>query len=321
MQRATDALIRRLAPGEIDPSDQRTRAKIGYLEAWVSIVSNVLLGAAKLGFGLALNSISLLADAVHTGSDVVTSVVVLLGFRTASLPADEEHPYGHARMESIATVVIAVLLVVVAVEFAANSVQRLFSGEVVQGSLPVALLLVAGGAFKEWLARFSEQLGRRIDSPTLVADAWHHRSDAIASVMVAVALVASRYGYPNVDAALGVVVSGLIGYTGWDLGRSAASVLLGKRADQQTVDRITSAAAAIEGVCGVHGVALHDYGAGKSIVSLHIEVDEALLVAESHDIAEQVEAALQQELRLEATVHVEPLDAPARVRDVRPRAR
>ncbi|MDP2872005.1 MAG: cation diffusion facilitator family transporter [Bacillota bacterium] len=306
MRSVTDVVLRAFVREPIDADNQATRATIGALEAWVSIVSNILLAAAKLGLGISLNSISLLADAVHTASDVVTSGIVLVGFRAARAPADEEHPYGHGRVETIATLVIAVVLIVVGFEFANTSTRRLFTAEVVGGSYAAAIALAASGLFKEWLARFSEDLGRRIDSSTLIADAWHHRSDAIASVLVAVAIVASRFGYPRVDAVFGILVSALIIYTGWALGKDASSVLIGRQADAALLERITGLAKSIPGVHDVHRLSMHDYGGGRTLVSLHIRVDERLRVRESHGIAEKVEALLRDGLGLQATVHIEP---------------
>ncbi len=302
----TESILRRFVRGEIDPRDQATRTRVGLLEAWVSIISNTLLAALKLGLGLWLNSISVLADALHTASDVVSSVVVMVGFRAARLPADEQHPYGHARVENVATLVIAVLLVIAGLEFAGGSVRRLFSAEPVRGSYTAAAILALSGVFKEWLARFAVALGRLINSSVLIADAWHHRSDAVASILVAIAIVASRFGYPWVDAASGLLVSGLVIYTGYQLGRGAASVLIGERADPAVVDQITSLATGVSGVENVHGISVHDYGGGQTLVSLHIRVDEGLHVRESHGIAEDVEATLENDLGVQATVHVEP---------------
>lgn len=291
---------------DIDIRDQAVRARVGFLEAWISIVSNTLLAVLKLALGLWLNSISLLADALHTASDVVTSAVVLVGFRAARAPADEQHPYGHGRVESVATLVIAVLLVLAGVEFAGGSLRRFFAAEPVRGSYAAAAILIASGLYKEWLARFAVELGRRINSSVLVADAWHHRTDAIASVLVAVAIVASQFGHFQVDAVCGLLVTGLVIYTGWKLGRNAASVLIGERPERAVVDRVTALATCVRGVQDVHGVSVHDYGGGRTLVSLHIRVDERLPVRESHDIAQQVETVLEGDLGIQATVHVEP---------------
>lgn len=306
----TERILRLFIRGEIDVRDQASRARVGLLEAWVSILSNTFLAAVKLALGLWLNSISVLADALHTASDAISSVVVMVGFRAARAPADDKHPYGHARVENVATLVIAVLLVIAGLEFAGGSVRRLVTAQAVLGSYAAAAILVASGLFKEWLARFAVVLGRRINSSVLIADAWHHRSDAVASVLVGVAIVASRFGYPWVDAVSGLLVSGLVIYTGWELGRGAASVLIGERPNPAVVDQITGLATGVSGVQNVHGVSVHDYGGGQTLVSLHIRVDERLHVRESHWIADLVETTLESDLGVQATVHVEPDLAP-----------
>jgi divalent metal cation (Fe/Co/Zn/Cd) transporter len=169
--------------------DPAIRTQYAYLEAWVSIVGNVALSAVKVAFGLLLNSISLLADAAHTAADVLTSVVVLVGFRLAKAPADEKHPFGHGRAEFLSSLVIAALLVYVGVEFGITSFRRLATGSAVRGNLLVAAVMVAGAIVKEWMTRFASYLGARANAQALIGDAWHHRTDAIASVLVAVAIV------------------------------------------------------------------------------------------------------------------------------------
>jgi len=304
----TEYLTNKFVKNADNTTNQDVRANIGFLEAWVSILSNAVLAAVKIALGLMLNSISLLADAVHTASDVITSLVVLVGFRAARLPADEEHPYGHGRVEPIATLIIAILLAIVGFEFAKSSVGRFMAGEAVKGSLAVAGIMVAGGVFKEWLARFSVALGRKIASPVLIADAWHHRSDAVASVLVAVAIIASAYGYPKVDAIFGLIVSVLILYTAWELGRGACDELIGRKTDPATLARISDLVSGIAGVEGVHKINLHDYGSGAKIASLHIQVDERLPVRESHAIAARVKYSLLDSMGLKTTVHVEPAE-------------
>lgn len=308
MRSLTEYLTVKFVKDADDTTDMNVRANIGFLEAWVSIISNTILAAIKITLGLMLNSISLLADAVHTASDVITSVVVLIGFRAARLPADEGHPYGHGRVEPIATLIIAILLAFVGYEFANSSVRRFLSGEAVKGSFLVVGIMVVGGLFKEWLARFSIVLGRKIASPVLIADAWHHRSDAIASFMVAIAIVASAYGYPKVDAIFGLLVSVLILYTGWELGRGACDELIGRKADPATLEQISSLVTGISGVKGVHKINLHDYGGGNKVASLHIQVNECLHVRESHEIAAKVKYSLLDSMGLKTTVHVEPAE-------------
>ena len=166
--------------GNINEPDHRK--KVAYLEAWVSIIGNFLLAIIKGILGVMVNSISLIADAVHTASDVLTSVVVIVGFKLATLPPDNEHPYGHGRIEFIATLIISILLAAVGIKFGIDSYHRLIANTPVSGSYFVVVVMLLAGLFKELMSRFSIDLGQRIASSTLIADAWHHRTDAIASV-------------------------------------------------------------------------------------------------------------------------------------------
>jgi cation diffusion facilitator family transporter len=285
--------------------DPDVRTQYAYLEAWISIIGNTFLSAAKIALGLLLNSISLLADAAHTAADVLTSVVVLAGFMMAKAPADEKHPFGHGRVEFLSTLLIAVLLMVVGGEFGWSSYQRLIAGTPVKGSVIVAIIMVLGAAFKEWMTRFATYLGIKANAQALIGDAWHHRTDAIASVLVAVAIIASGYGYFWVDAVLGLGVSALILYTGISLAMAASSSLIGEQVPESVVTDISQTVLNCQGVRGLHKVMVHDYG-GRKAVSLHIQVDDGLSVIESHRIASDVEEAVRSRLPADIVVHVEP---------------
>jgi len=286
------------------------RRKIAYLEAWVSIIGNIVLAIIKFIMGILVNSISLIADAVHTASDVLTSLVVIIGFKLAALPADEEHPHGHGRIEFIATLVISLLLIAVGIKFGFDSYKRLIDNTPVAGSYFVVAVMLFAGLFKEWMSRFSIDLGQRISSSTLIADAWHHRTDAIASVLVAIAILASKFGYYWVDAVLGFAVSALIVWTGIEIFRESCSKIIGEY-DEEQVKRVNHLALTVPGVIAVHDTSIHDYGANK-VVSLHIEVDQGLSVVKAHDIADVVELSINQYLyTTSTTVHVDWVDKEA----------
>lgn len=286
--------------------DPQLRKKYAFLEAWISIAGNFILAIVKLFFGFMLNSISLIADAVHTASDVLTSAVVIVGFKLSSIPADEKHPHGHGRIEFIATLVIAILLIVVGVEFGISSYHRFISNTAVKGSFLVAFLMVLAAIVKELMSMMSIDLGERIKSSALIADAWHHRTDAVASLLVAVAILASKYGYFKVDAVLGFVVSALIIYTGVEIFLEATSKLIGE-IDQEEVEYVNYMAMSVEDVKGIHDVSIHDYGASKEI-SLHIEVDKDLTLKKAHDIAQNVESLIESNVRAVVTVHVDSME-------------
>lgn len=285
--------------------DDTVRVAYGSLEAWVSIVVNIALFILKLLAGVAINSIALIADAFHTLSDVLTSIVVLIGFKISGRPSDVEHPYGHGRMETISTLIIGVLLVVTGVHFFGDSLNRLFHQQPVTGTWLVFGFLLLSGVVKEWMARFAMSLANLISSDTLKADAWHHRSDAIASVLVAIGIAMAFVHIYWIDALLGMAVSILISYAGVDLCRPSINVLLGKTPSRDFLERMESCVRSVQGVKNVHDIQVHDYG-NRRVASLHIEVDRHISVERGHRIAEEAERHLAEELKIAATVHIDP---------------
>lgn len=279
------------------------RKRVAYLEAWLSILGNIFLAVIKGIFGLMLNSISMLADAVHTASDVLTSVVVIVGFKMSSMPPDQKHPHGHGRIEFIATFLISLMLLAVGVKFGYDSYQRYLANTPVSGSYLVAAFMVVAALLKELMSRISIELGNRITSSALIADAWHHRTDAIASFLVALAILASKYGYYRVDAVLGFAVSILIIWTGIEIFLDSSSKIIGE-SDEEQLERINELAHTVSGVRSTHDIAVHDYGTYK-VISLHIEVDGSLPLVKAHDIADKVEETINLDLYALTTVHLD----------------
>lgn len=298
-------LSTRFIPDYGDISKPSVRAKYGYLEAGVSIFGNAAMFAVKLVLGIMINSISLITDSFHTLSDTGTSVVVLFGFKISKKAPDSEHPFGHGRAEFVATLIIAVLLVVVGLNFVLGSMERMIYVSPVEGKILVAVLMIIFAVVKEWMARFSTILGKKIDSATLTADAWHHRTDAITNVLVAVAIVGARYNYYMLDAIFGIAISALIIYTGVRLAKDASDRLMGKIPDEDVLKNVKNAVKSVGGVKDVHGIAVHDYGVSK-VISMHIEVEKGISMEDAHNIATRVEDNVKTNVKAEATVHVEP---------------
>jgi len=301
------------APGAGN-GDERQRYVRGRRAAVLSIAGNMVLAAAKFALAALTGSIALMADAVHTASDVATSIVVWVGLRVARRPADEDHPHGHGRAETIAALVVGLLLGVAGIDFAWEAVRRMADPPEIGGTMGgLGLLLTAGlvsatVAAKFWMGFYASRVGRQIGNQSLVADAWHHYSDALSSVLVVAALVLARWHIYGADAWLGLGVALIIIYTGWHHVRKAGSVLLGEAPKAQTVEEITKSAQAIHGVKDVHAVTVHDYGRRK-VASLHITLLGGLTLADAHRVATEVEHALGQQLNVTALVHAEPEDA------------
>ncbi|MFA5535877.1 MAG: cation diffusion facilitator family transporter [Bacillota bacterium] len=305
MQKFTNSILRIFVEDYRRIDLPEVRKKYGSLGGWVSIVLNVILFAIKLFFGLLINSVSLIADAVHTLADVITSAIVVVSFKISSLPKDKEHPFGHGRAEEIATLIIAVLLVVVGFEFLHQSINRFFSPQDVEYNLLVLVVMLVAAAIKEWMYHFSKDLGNRIESQALIADAWHHRTDAFASLVVGIGLLGVLVGYPKVDALLGVVVSGLIIYTGYEIGRDVVNHLLGVRPSEELVEAINKCAMTVDGVQGLHNIELHEYGEIKHLTA-HMEVCRLLDITEAHQISDVVEKKINETLGVKILIHIEP---------------
>ena len=185
-------------------SARNYRSSIGKFQGWVSVFINGLLFVIKFVIGIIIGSVSVIADAIHTLSDVISSGVVIWGFHESEKPADSEHPYGHGRVEYIATLIIAILLIVTGIEFIRSAIGRVLNPAPISPAWWMIILILATVFLKELTARYAEFLSHKISSGTLHADAWHHRADAISSLLVIVAMIAGKYGFHSVDGWAGI---------------------------------------------------------------------------------------------------------------------
>jgi len=296
---------RRVGEPAVLSADQRSH--LGELAGQVSVTLSVLLALIKGVLGFLSGSIALIADAVNSLADIAGSVVVIVGFRMARKPRDEEHPYGHGRMESVAGLVLSILLIVVGIECARAGFQRLRSPAPV--SVQGWVLAAVGGAIliKIWMAWFARRLAAITQSTALAAEAWNHGFDIISSLLVVVGMAGARIGYPAMDGWAGLGVAAFIMHTGLRYARETVNTLLGEAPHPEEIRGIKREALAVEGVRGAHDVVVHDYG-GKKLITLHVEVDAALPAIEVHRIAEEVERRVAARTSARALVHSDPVD-------------
>ncbi len=287
-------------------SAQTYRTKIGVFQGWISVLVNSILFILKLVIGLMVGAVSVIADAVHTLSDVVSSVIVIWGFKQADKPADVEHPYGHGRAEYIATLIIAILLCVAGIEFIEVAIDRIQNPELVVAEWWMIIIFSSTIILKEITARYAEFLSSKIASGTLHADAWHHRTDAISSILVVAALIAGIYGYPAVDGWAGLGVALFLIYTGFEIAKDAVDDLIGKPPRTEDIESIRQIVMDVDGVLGAHDITIHSYGHDK-FISVHVEIDAEKSTAEAHDVSEEVEHKLEIALGVEPTVHMDPV--------------
>ena len=297
----TDKLI---APNQV--SARIYRSAIGKWQGWVSVLVNGILFVIKLIIGIAVGSVSIIADAIHTLSDVISSGIVIWGFHEAEKPADPEHPYGHGRIEHIATLIIAVLLIVAGIEFIRTSVGRIINPAPISPSWTMVIIIFVTIFLKEIIARYAQFLSQKISSGTLKADAWHHRADAISSLLVVIAMIAGKYGYYSIDGWAGLGVALFVIWTGSVIAKEAIDEIIGTPPSDAMIEDVKQIVSIVEGVLGVHDITIHSYGA-EHFASIHIEIDENKSSAQAHDISEEIEQTLYHKLGIEPTIHIDPI--------------
>lgn len=283
------------------------RRRIGIIESWVSLLGNTVLALFKLFFGLLTNSLALIADAVHSASDIFTSLVVLIGFIIAGKKADSEHPHGHGRTEYLAGLIIGLMLAGAGGSFIYSAYGRLSENIIANPSLASMIMVVVVIILKELMYHFSACLGRLIDSDTLEGDAWHHRSDALSSGLVLVALLGGYFGFYALDALFGIAIALFIIYTGFKIMHRSYSKLLGAAPNNELQQGVVKCARQIKGVIDAHRLEVHDYGSWK-VITIHIEVNGHLSLDEAHGIAHQVENHVSSKYHCNTIVHLDPAE-------------
>jgi cation diffusion facilitator family transporter len=286
----------------------RNRGPLGEKAALVGVVGNIFLSALKFIVGVAAGSMAVMADALHSFSDILGSAATWFGIRVSSKPADESHPYGHGDVEPLVGLLISIVLAVVGVEFAKHSYNLLTAPPIVPDlrALYVTLFAIA---FKEVMSRYTYGVAARINSPALRADAHHHRSDVYTSIAVIVGVGGAILGYPILDPLVGLLVSLIIIKVGYDVGKENIYQLLGTVPSPELKKRIEDFVYTIEGVKLIHRIRIHGFGAYYA-VDLHVAVDEELPLSTAHRIAHKVEKMILNEFHEISTVlvHIEPYD-------------
>ena len=314
----TSWLIRTFVPNADDTGDPAVRTRYGLVASITCIVCNVLLCVGKGAVGLVSGSVSIVADAVNNLSDASSNVVSLLGFKLASRPADEDHPYGHGRYEYLAGLVVAVLVCAIGINLVGGSVEKIMSPESTEFGPAVVIVLVGSMAVKLWMATFNRRLGRAISSETLEATAVDSRNDVIATAAVLASAVVSQLVGIDLDGWAGLAVGGFILWSGVQLVREAVSPLLGKVPDPAYVEHIRDKIMSYPGVLGTHDLMVHDYGPGRQFASAHVEMAAEGNPLDQHDLLDNIEQDFKDDEGLVMTLHFDPIVTnDPQVRDMR----
>jgi cation diffusion facilitator family transporter len=306
----TNLLTRLFIKNREDVTAPSVRRAYGTMVSIVSMVMNILLFAAKFTVGTLAGSVSITADAVNNLSDAGSQIISLISFRISAKPADREHPFGHARIEYVASMIVSFLILLIGFELLRESVGKIFAPEPPERSW-VAVAVLAGSILcKLWLGLFNKTVGMRIDSAVMKATAADCLSDAISTGAVllstAVLLIFPDLNL-NLDAYMGVIVAVLIMVAGIKILKEAKDSILGEAPSNEIVKQITDVVESAEGALGIHDLTVHNYGPGHVIAALHVEVDGHANVFETHDIVDNIEKRLRTECGIEATIHMDPI--------------
>ncbi|MCK5223498.1 cation transporter, partial [Candidatus Calescamantes bacterium] len=278
------------------------RKGAAYKEGIVSIIINTILFGVKLSVGLLSGSLALISDAIHTMSDNVSSIFLMIAFKISGKEPDEDHPYGHERFEIMGTIVIGVLLLFTGIEIFRSGIISILSPKQISFTLLQIILIIISIVMKEGLAQYAMYLGKKFNAPAIKADGWHHRSDAISSAPVLLIIF-----FPGIDGWVSILISLVLIWESIDIIRKQLDDFLGKPPSRELINDIKNSVIKLEGVHNVHDIQLHRYG-NTNVLSLHLEVEEKMNLFRAHTIAEQHEEMLSRKFHLSAvTIHIDPV--------------
>ena len=303
----TKLLLRLFVKDADNTENPKVRAAIGTLSGLVGIVCNVLLFAFKLLVGTLTGSVSITADAMNNLSDASGSIVTFIGFRVADKPADEHHPYGHARAEYLSGLGVAALILVIGIELVKTSLKKIFQPTPVEFTVAAALVLIASIGVKFWMNLFNRGLAKRIDSTALMATAADSRNDCITTGAVLLAAVFEKLFSIPVDGWIGLGVALFILYSGLNLAKNTISPLLGENADPELREKIVDYIVAQPKVLGYHDLMVHDYGPGQRFASLHVEMDCREDPLECHERIDDMERECLRSHNVHLVIHYDPV--------------
>lgn len=291
-----------------DLKSQKVRTAYGNFACIVGIVCNILLFGGKFLVGTLFGSMSIAADAINNLTDASSNIVSLIGFKLGSRPADEEHPYGHARYEYIAGLVVSAMVIFMGTELMKSGIDKILHPTGVEFSWLSIAVLVGSIALKLWLSLFNTYIGKRINSEALLATAADSRNDCISTAAVLIASIIIHFtNLPIIDGIMGCLVAIFILYSGVMLVKDTLRPILGTTPDPKEIKEIKEKVLSYEHVMGIHDLMVHDYGPGNRLLSFHIEMPADYDVMKSHDLIDNIEKDILREFGMQTTIHFDPV--------------
>lgn len=304
----TNFLVKTFVKDYEKTDNLKVRERYGTLSSVVGIVCNIILFVAKFAMGTIAGSIAIISDGFNNLSDCASCVVTLFGYKMAAKPADKDHPFGHGRVEYLTSLVIAIVIIMVGFELFTGSIDKVLHPSKVTFSYVVLATLIISIVVKVWMGLFNRKLGKKINSSVMLATSKDSMNDVVATSATVVALVASMWTDAPIDGIMGIVVSLFILLSGFDIVKETVDELLGQPADEELVTKLSEMVEENPYALGMHDLIIHSYGPGNLIGSVHIEVDGKGNIMEIHDVIDELERDIYEELGVRMTIHMDPVE-------------
>lgn len=313
-----DFLVHKFVKDYENTENAGVRTSYGVMASMVGIFCNILLFAGKFTVGLILHSVSVLADAFNNLSDAASSVIGFVGVKMASKPADQDHPFGHGRIEYIAALIVSFLVIEVGLNFLKTAVGKIREPEELAFSTVSILVLLASIGVKLWMAYFNRKLGKRIHSSVMMATAADAMGDVVTTSATVLSLLFCRITGINIDGFVGVAVALVVMWAGVGIAKDTLEPLIGTAVDPALYQQITDFVEKYEGILGSHDLIVHNYGPTRSLASIHAEVPNDVSIETSHEIIDKIEREAAKKLGIFLVIHMDPVEVrDDRVADVR----
>ena len=304
----TEFLVNKFIKDSANIESTEVRTRYGMLASVVGIFCNVLLFSVKLAIGLILSSLAVTADAFNNLSDAASSIISFVGVKMAGKPADAEHPFGHGRIEYIAALIVSFLVIEVGFTFFKSSISKIMHPEEITFDPVPFIILILSILVKLWMAFFNNKLGKRIDSKVMLATAADSLGDVITTSATVISIVICHFTSITVDAIAGLIVSGIVIWSGVSIAKDTLEPLIGQRVPSELYQKITDMVESYEGIVGAHDLIVHNYGPNRSMATIHAEVPNDVSIEASHEIIDRIERDAKKELNILLVIHMDPVE-------------
>ena len=304
----TEFLVNKFIKDSANIESTEVRTRYGMLASVVGIFCNVLLFSVKLAIGLILSSLAVTADAFNNLSDAASSIISFVGVKMAGKPADAEHPFGHGRIEYIAALIVSFLVIEVGFTFFKSSISKIMHPDEITFDPVPFIILILSILVKLWMAFFNNKLGKRIDSKVMLATAADSLGDVITTSATVISIVICHFTSINVDAIAGLIVSGIVIWSGVSIAKDTLEPLIGQRVPSELYQKITDMVESYEGIVGAHDLIVHNYGPNRSMATIHAEVPNDVSIEASHEIIDRIERDAKKELNILLVIHMDPVE-------------